>query len=200
MKLPEKFTAKFTAIVPVLALSLGASLALAQEAAPVEKPSISASQAVQLTAVVESINQETRAVVLRTPDNELHELTVGPEARNLPQVQAGDTVTAEFVRKIDVEVFADDGSELGSGAMAAAGRTEEGQMPGGMTVESEVVTARVAAIDIANNTFKLQWPDESVEEYVAQNPENLKRAEVGDIVMITYTEAVGIVVERPSAE
>lgn len=191
---------KFIAIVPVLALSLGTSLALAQDPAPAEKPSISASQTVQLTAVVESINQETRVVVLRTPDGALQELTVGPEARNLPQVQAGDTVTAEFVRKIDVQVFADDGSELGSGAMAAAGRTEEGQMPGGIAVETEVVTARVAAINIENNTFKLQWPDETVEEYVAQNPDNLKLAAVGDIVVITYTQAVGIVVERPTAE
>lgn len=195
-----KLIAKITAIVPVLALSLGASLALAQEAAPAEKPSISASQAVQLTAVVESINQETREVVLKTPDGELHELTVGPEARNLPQVEAGDTVTAEFVRKIDIQVFADDGSELGSGALAAAGRTEEGQMPGGMAVETEVVTARVAAINLENNTFQLQWPDESIQEYVAQNPDNLKLAAVGDIVMITYTEAIGIVVERPTAE
>lgn len=195
-----KLIGKFTAIVPVLALSLGASLALAQDATPADKPSISASQSVQLTAVVESINQETRVVVLRTPDGELQELTVGPEARNLPQVQAGDTVTAEFVRKVDVQVFADDGSELGSGAMAAAGRTEEGQMPGGMAVQTEVVTARVAAISIENNTFQLQWPDGTVEEYVAQNPDNLKLAAVGDIVMITYTEAVGIVVERPTAE
>ncbi|HKX54607.1 MAG TPA: hypothetical protein VJN01_00795 [Xanthomonadales bacterium] len=196
-----KLIGKLTAIVPVLALSLGASLALAQEAAaPAEKPSISASQTVQLTAVVESINQETRAVVLRTPDGKLQELTVGPEARNLPQVQAGDTVTAEFVRKVDVQVYADDGSELGSGAMAAAGRTEEGQMPGGMAVQTEVVTARVAAISIENNTFQLQWPDGTIEEYVAQNPDNLKLAAVGDIVMITYTEAVGIVVERPTAE
>jgi hypothetical protein len=195
-----KLIAKFTAIVPALVFSLGASLALAQDAAPAEKPSISASQSVQLTAVVESINQETREVVLKTPDGVLHELTVGPEARNLPQVQAGDTVTAEFVRKVDVQVYADDGSELGSGAMAAAGRTEEGQMPGGMAVQTEVVTARVAAISIENNTFQLQWPDGTIEEYVAQNPDNLKLAAVGDIVMITYTEAVGIVVERPAAE
>jgi hypothetical protein len=191
---------KFTALVPVLAFSLSASLALAQETATQQKPSFSASQSVELTAVVETINQETRQVALRTPDGELHELTVGPEARNLGQVEVGDHVTAQFIRKVDVQVFADDGSELGSGAMTAAGRTEEGQMPGGLVAETEVVTARVAAINIENNTFQLQWPDGSIEEFVAQNPDNLKRAEVGDIVMISYTEAVGIVVERPAAE
>jgi hypothetical protein len=69
-----------------------------------------------------------------------------------------------------------------------------------MAIASEVITARVAEINIEANTFKLRWADDSVEEYVAQNPENLKRAEVGDIVVITYTEAVGIVVEQPASE
>jgi len=195
-----KLIGKFTAIVPVLALSLGASLALAQDAATPEKPHITASQAGELTAVVESINQETRQVVLKTEDGKLHEITVGPEARNLPQVKAGDTVKAAIARKIDVQVYADDGAELGSGAMAAAGRTAEGEMPGGMAVETEVVTARVAEINIENSTFKLQWPDNSIEEYKSMQPENLKRAEVGDIVQITYTEAFGISVEPAAAE
>ena len=37
-------------------------------------------------------------------------------------------------------------------------------------------------------------------EYVARNPENLKRSKVGDLVVITITEAVAIVVEQGSAE
>jgi hypothetical protein len=34
-----------------------------------------------------------------------------------------------------------------------------------------------------------------VNEYVARNPENLKRAEVGDLVIITVTEAIAMTVE-----
>jgi len=173
---------------------------VAQEAADDSKPSFSASQSVQMTATVVAINMETREVTLRDEAGETQTLTVGEEARNLGQVKPGDVVTAEFVRELDVQVFADDGSELTTEAMAAAGRAEEGAMPGALAVQSEVVTARVAEINLDNNTFKLQWPDDSVEEFVAQNPDNLRRAAVGDIVVITYTEAVGILVERPDAE
>ena len=35
-----------------------------------------------------------------------------------------------------------------------------------------------------------------VSEYTAQNPGNLKRASVGDLVVITFTEAVAMVVEE----
>lgn len=181
-------------------LSLTAASLFAQETASVEKPSFSASQTVQMTATVTAIDMATRSVTLQGEDGETETIVVGEEARNLGQVKPGDVLTVEFVRELDVQVFADDGSELGSGAVEAAGRAEEGEMPGGVMVQSEVITARVAEINIENNTFKLKWPDESVEEFVARNPDNLKRAEVGDIVMITITQAVGIIVERPAGE
>jgi len=179
---------------------LSSTALMADETTGMEKPSFSASQSVQMSAEVVSVDMETREVVLKGQDGELHTITVGDYARNLGQVEPGDMVIAEFVRGLDIQVFADDGSELGSGVMEAAGRAEEGAKPGAMAVSSEVVTARVAEINLEANTFKLKWPDESVEEFVAQNPENLKRAEVGDIVVITYTEAVGIVVEQPTSE
>jgi Cu/Ag efflux protein CusF len=191
-------SSRFTLLAIVAALFV--NNLVAQEAADDAKPSFSASQSVQMTATVDAINMETREVTLRGEAGETQTITIGEEARNLGQVKTGDIVTVEFVRELDVQVFADDGSELTTEAVAAAGRAEEGEMPGGVAIQSEVVTARVAEINLENNTFKLQWPDDSVEEFVAQNPDNLRRAAVGDIVVITYTEAVGILVERPTAE
>jgi hypothetical protein len=181
------------------ALLLSANV-LADDTANQEKPAFSVSQSVQMTATVEAINMETRQVTLKGEDGESHTITAPEEAHNLDQVQPGDVVVAEFVRELDIEVFADDGSELGAGAIEAAGRAEKGAQPGGMAIASEVVTARVAEINLEANTFKLQWPDDSVEEYVIQNPENAKHAAVGDIVVITYTEAIGIVVRKPEGE
>lgn len=196
----SKYLFVLAAGISLAAGSLFAQESAAQDAVAEDKPSFSASQSVQMTATVTAIDMATRAVTLQGEDGESQTIIVGEEARNLGQVKPGDVVTAEFVRQLDVQVFADDGSELGSEAIAAAGRAEEGQMPGGMVVQSEVVTARVAEINLEANTFKLQWPDETVEEFVAQNPDNLRRAAVGDIVVITYTEAVGILVETPASE
>ena len=63
-----------------------------------------------------------------------------------------------------------------------------------------VLTATVEEINIEANPFKLRGPSGLVKEYEAQNPENLKKAEVGDIVVITYTEGVAISVEKSTAE
>lgn len=66
--------------------------------------------------------------------------------------------------------------------------------------DSQVITAKVEAINLEANTFKLRWPDDSVEEYTAMNPENLKMAEVGDLVVITETISINISVEETGAE
>jgi hypothetical protein len=119
-----------------------------------------------------------------------------PEARNLGQVEVGDIVHAEYVESFSVQVFANDGMEASAGAIAAMARSEEGAMPGAMAADVRIVTATVEAINIEANTFKLKGPDGMVEEYVAANPENLKRAAVGDLVVMTFTEGFAITVEE----
>jgi hypothetical protein len=73
-------------------------------------------------------------------------------------------------------------------------------MPGVAAVDTEIVVYTVADINLEANTFKLEGPDGTVEEFLARNPENLRRAEVGDLVVTTVTEAVAISVEPAPAD
>jgi len=63
-------------------------------------------------------------------------------------------------------------------------------------VDATVIVATVVDINMENNTYKLKGPAGNVNEYVAMNPENLKLAAVGDIVVIETTESVVAVVEK----
>jgi len=153
-----------------------------------------------VSAVVEAIDHETRIVTVRKDDGEELTFTASEEARNLDQVGVGDVLIAEYVESIDVQVFANDGMEPDAAAAAAVARTEKGQMPGFAAMEQSVVTATVEDINIEANTFKLKEPDGTVNEYTARNPENLKRSKVGDLVVITQTAAVAVVVEKQPTE
>ncbi|GMR15205.1 MAG: hypothetical protein BMS9Abin30_0828 [Gammaproteobacteria bacterium] len=53
---------------------------------------------------------------------------------------------------------------------------------------------------IALITFKLKGPSGVVKEFEARDPENLKKAAVGDIVVITYTEGIALNVEKATGE
>jgi len=189
------------ALVLLTSLLLAASSCWAGETAPVtDKPSMSTSETIVMTAMVEAINHKTREVTLRGPEGNSASFVASEEARNLDQVSVGDIVMAEYVQSMSIEVFANDGTEPGVGELAAAGRSEKGEMPGMAAIDSVVVTATVEDINIEANTFKLKGPSGEIKEYEAQNPENLKKAEVGDLVVITYTEAVAITVEKTKAE
>ena len=182
-------------------LLLFASSAWSGESKPAtDKPSMSTSQTVIVTALVEAINHETREVTLRGPEGETVSFVASEEARNLPQVKAGDIVMAEYVQSMSIEVFANDGSAPGAGEISAAGRAEEGEMPGLAAIDAVVVTATVEEINIEANTFKLKGPAGEIREYQARNPENLKKAAVGDLVVITYSEAIALSVKKTTAE
>jgi hypothetical protein len=188
-------------ILILTAALLLASPCWSQESAPdTDKPSLYTSQTVTLTAVVEAINHETRDVTLRGPEGNSVSFVASEDARNLGQVKVGDIVKAEYEQSMSIEVFANDGSEPGAGQLAVAGRSEEGAMPALTAVDAMVVTATVKEINIEANTFKLKGPDGEINEFEARNPENLKKAAVGDLVVITYTEAIAISVEKSTAE
>ena len=165
-----------------------------------ERPQFHATQSMMVKTVVEAINHETREVKLMRNDGEIIEFIASEEARNLDQVSVGDIVTAEYVESLSIEVIANEGHEPDVGEMAAIARTKKGEMPGLAAIDVQVATATVEDINIEANTFKLRGPDGSVEEYVARNPENLKRAKVGDLVVFTATTSVTIVVATPPTE
>jgi hypothetical protein len=159
-----------------------------------------ADQSMTVSAVVTAIDHDTRVVTVRKPDGEELTFTASEEVRNLPQVQVGDVLVAEYVESVSIEVMADDGLGTDAAEAVAMGRAEEGAMPGFAAMDSQIVIAKVEEINLELNTFKLKGPDGVVEEFVARNPDNLRRAEVGDLVVITTTEAVAITVERQPAE
>ena len=171
----------------------------AQEA-EMERPSMSASRSMVVSAVVEAIDHETRVVTVRKADGEEITFTASEEARNLDQVSVGDILRAEYIESLSIEVLANEGLEPDAAAAGAVARTREGQMPGLAAMEQSVITAVVEDINLENNTFKLREPDGSINEYVARVPENLKRAEVGDTVIVTFTEAIAMQLQEVPAE
>jgi len=185
----------------IVALFMVGTVAWAgEEASMMDKPSFSASQSMVVSALVEAIDHETRVVTLRKSNGEAITFTASEDVRNLAQVSVGDHLTAEYVETVSIEVMAADGLEADAAEVSALARAAEGDMPGFAAMDALVVTATVEEINIELNTFKLKGPDGAINEYTARNPQNLKRAAVGDLVVMTVTSAVAIVVEEKAPE
>ena len=190
---------KLNMIFLVIALSVSLSLQAGDEASGTEKPSFSATQTIQLTTVVDAIDREARTITLKGPQGNTRTIQAREDSDNIDRIEVGDNVDVEFIQHMSIEVFANDGMEPGAGVMAASGINKEGETPAGMEMITTVTTATVEEINIEANTFKLKWPGGEIQEYVAQDPENLKKAAVGDLVVTSYTEAIALsLVEVPA--
>src|SRR5215475_4748801 len=96
---------KTTAYFALAIVSLAASPLFAQQSpkpatstppAAHDHPAAGAVATTTVQATVEAVDLAKREVTLRREDGQLVTLTVGEEARNLPQVQKGDVVTATY--------------------------------------------------------------------------------------------------------
>ena len=157
---------------------------------------VAAGSSMTAVATVEAINQETREVTLRKEDGELVQMVIGPEARNLAQVEKGDRVTVTY----DIGLLV----AVGPAGQAPArtqnteiARTPAGARPGGSIRETTAVTATVVAIDAATRIVTLRGPRQTVELEVAPDID-LSKVKVGDQVGAVYTESFALRVRSRS--
>ena len=186
----------FRTLTTIVILTLASPLVVADEHQT--RPSMSANRTVTFSAEVVAIDHETREVTLAGDDGQTVSFTARDEVRNLAQVEAGDRVFAEMYEEVSISVHANPNNlQPVTAEVAAAERAKANEMPGAAVMDTVVISAVVEGINIENKTFKLKMSDGMVTEFVAQDPENLKRTKVGDLVIIGVSQAFGIVVERP---
>jgi len=161
-----------------------------------EKFSISATQSITAHSTVEAINLETRRINLRNEDGTLTSTIVSEDAHNLDQVKIGDVVVVEYIENLSIDVVSVENAEALVAEASVVARAEKGEAPGMAKIDTIVATAIVEEINLEANTFKLKDAEGDINEYEARKPENLRKAAVGDMVIITLTRAVAITVEQ----
>ena len=148
-----------------------------------------------MTAIVADIDLKKRVVTLENAEGERHDFRVGEEAINLPQVKVGDKVTIKFLESIAVEIVKP-GKATAAGENTTIVRAKPGEMPGGMITHQTAIIAFVKAIDKKGGTISLMGPAGKTVKVKVEDPANLEKVKVGDELMITFTEAQAISVER----
>jgi hypothetical protein len=152
---------------------------------------------VSVTAKVKAINHKTRMVTLQRPDGSVIKFKAGDQVRNLPQVKVGDEVNATYYESLAYEVKKPGDATPGAAVAQGLKRAKLGEKPGGAAGQVTTITATIAAIDKGADTVTLETPDGETTTIKARNPDNLNRVSVGDLVEITYTQALAISVETP---
>lgn len=161
---------------------------------------VRAEQAVTVSATVVQIDQKDRLVTLLGPDGEEVLFRAGPEVRNLAQVKRGDMVQATYYESLAIDVRKPGEATPGVTAAADSDRAAPGERPGAATAESVTVTATVVKVDERKRTVTLRGPKGNVKTLPVKNPMHLGVVKAGDLVQVTYTEAIGIEVSPPTKQ
>jgi Cu/Ag efflux protein CusF len=152
---------------------------------------------VRMTAVVDAIDLAKREVRLRGPGGRKTTLTVDESVKNLPQVKVGDEISVTYVESLVFQVRKPGEATLGSTGGAALATAKPGQRPAGEALATITVTTLVEAIDKQAKTITLKTADGETRALEVQNPANLEKVKVGDMLDITYSKALAIAVEAP---
>jgi ribosomal 50S subunit-recycling heat shock protein len=191
----------FALLAGVLVLSIAAGGWAAEPAGTspakkVEPPSWRTSSVVEETATVEAIDQSTRMVTLKGPKGNSVTFKAGEQVRNLAQVKVGDEVKFAYYESIAVRVLKKGEAFPTAGEMGAMARAKKGEMPAGVVGKAVAANATITAIDMAAKTATLKGEDGKTVTVTPLRPEKLKEVKVGDRLVITYTEAVAVKVEK----
>jgi|SoiMetStandDraft_2_1073263.scaffolds.fasta_scaffold04642_2 hypothetical protein len=152
---------------------------------------------VTATARVTALDQQTRRVTLERADGSEVTVYADDTVRNLPQVHVGDEVTASFYESLAYEVKKPGTAAPGATVAEDTARAKLGEKPAGAGARVTTIVTTIVGIDKAAGTVTLQGPTGRATTIKARDPRNLERVAVGDLVEITYTEAVAVSVEPP---
>ncbi|MGQ0578259.1 MAG: hypothetical protein ACT4PQ_05030 [Betaproteobacteria bacterium] len=172
------------------------TLALLAGCATPQKPAGRMEDVVEARLTVTAIDSSARLVTLKDEYGKEIVVKADKAVKNLGQVKVGDEVVISYTEALAWQV-----KPAGKGAPAVS--TEEGitsakpgDKPAGTASQSVMLTVTITAIDLANGTVTLTGPQGNSRTIKARDPANLKKVQVGDLVDITYTEALAISV-RP---
>jgi len=155
---------------------------------------------IEATATVTAVDMERYLVTIQGPEGNSAVIQVTDQVKNLPQVKIGDVVDIQYYRSAIAElVKVDENTTLDTTVSGVKATRPEGDKPGGAIGLQVKRRAEVMFVDPIQKFITFLSPDRGLRKISLENsPElqhYLKELKKGDIVEVTYTEALAISLE-----
>jgi Cu/Ag efflux protein CusF len=161
-----------------------------------QKPAGRMENVTEARLLVTAIDVPQRRITLKDQDGKETIVTAGEQVKNLEQVSVGDEVVVSYTEALAWQVKPAGQGAPGISADEGVTSAKPGEKPARSAGRSVMLTATITEIDLTNGTVTLTGPEGNPLTFKARDPANLKKVQVGDLVDITYSEALAIAV-RP---
>jgi len=171
----------------VASLSLTVSGGHAQD-----RPGAVLTEVAEAVVTVTAVDQQARTVTFEGQDGQPVTIKVPDAAQNLDQVHPGARFLLRYLQSVAVYIApVASGATPSSDVSSSMQLAEKGANPGGVITEVVQIQARVDAIDYNERTVVLTGPEgNSVKLKVDDRVKRLNEVNVGDIVVVAYTQAL----------
>jgi hypothetical protein len=185
----------------LLAASL-TGLRAADTATPAATPAREETVLVTITASVEAINYTNREVTLKGPLGNTVTFTADPRIKRLNEVKVGDLVRADYYVSVAAELRKPTPEEEKNPLVLidAAGKAPKGTSPAAGGLRRFKVVTTVEGLDRPTETVTVKGPRGNYLTVRVADPANLPLMRIGDTIVVTYTEALAISLEKVAAQ
>jgi hypothetical protein len=149
---------------------------------------------VRIKASVENIDAEKREVTLKGPQGNLVTLTATEAVKRFDEIKVGDTVRAEYLTFLRAEFREPTAEEKATPlvVLAEAGRAPKEVAPAGVVGTVVKAVVKVVAINTQEKKVAIQGPRGNFMILPVADEAVLKNLKVGELVIMTYAEAVAL--------
>jgi hypothetical protein len=158
------------------------------------------STAIGIDATVVAINLETRELTYKRDDGAVRTIVVSEEVKNLPQVKVGDLIKLRYHDAVSIRLDKSSGGKAEFKESSGISRNVPGSKPGGYAGRETTISATVDKINALDSVVTLKGPKGGLLDVVLEDPSIIGKLNIGDLVVVKYTEALAISVEKAPAK
>ena len=154
--------------------------------------------AVSVTATIEALDYDTREATLKGPLGNMVTFTVDPSVERLKEFKVGDVVRADYLVSVAFELREPTPEEQKEPfvILDAAGKAPKEGAPAAAAARKIKAVCTIEGIDRPTETVTLKGPRGRYATVLVADPASLPKLRIGQSVVVTYTEAVGLSLEK----
>jgi hypothetical protein len=149
----------------------------------------------EISAQVVQIDKASRTLTLKGPKGDAVDLVAGDEVKNFDQIKLGDFVVVRYAEALMLELRKGGVPTGDVTVREEAGRAKPGSRPAVAGGRQVTAMAQVIGVDPQASTITLKGPRGNVATLNVLNPDQFKVVKMGDMIEVTYTEALAVSVE-----
>lgn len=156
-------------------------------------PPQAASATAQMTAKVVAIDQTNRILTLQDTKGNVVQVQAPPEVKRFNEIKIGDTINITYRQAVALQLVKP-GTVVQNQATPTITRGT-GAKPSGEMTQIQTATVTIQSIDMNKPSVTVKTQDGRTLTLAVQDKNNLKGLKAGDVVQITYSEALAISVQ-----